>query len=292
LLGLVILISGAGRENAQNGQVTGLIILLFGIVLSLPESRARTIMGTLMILYCVELKPHVALPLILFFYKDIKYCVKWLPVAAIILHSSINLYVGEVLEIDLIKRLINLSTQDPSNQWPDINNLLPLVDNFLNQATIVKASGVVIYAILLVRVLTSQYKLPFLVMSALFSPYMHTYDLLGILAIVLSLVTLNPKVPVTSVYFLAMCLIPNMLSSATLLVLSLILSLIIISLYANSFSLSSQYFNLALIVMSIVLFFAATSSSNELIARSGIVVTVCLGLMGLTERRSVAKKKR
>jgi hypothetical protein len=292
LIGLVIMISGPGRESVQNGQVTGLIILLFGIVLSLPESRAKTIIGTLMILYCVELKPHVSLPLLLFFYRDLKNCIKYLPVAALILHSLINIYVGEVLEIDFIERLINLSSQDPSNPWPDINNLLPLVDIFLNQATIVKAFGLVIYAFLLLKVLTSKHKLQFLVMSVLFSPYIHTYDLLGILVIVLAAVILNSKAHVTSVYFIALCLIPNMLNSPTLLALSCILSLSIILLYTSSFSFSLHYFKITIVVSSIVLFFVATSSSNELIARSGIVVTVCLGLIGLIERSSAVKQKR
>jgi hypothetical protein len=292
IIGLVILISGSGRENVQNGQVTGFIILLFGIVLSLPESKAKTIIGTLMILYCVELKPHVSLPLLLFFYKDIKNCLKYLPVAALILHSLINLYVGEVLEIDFVTRLISLSNQDPLNPWPDINNLLPLVDVFLNQATIVKAFGLVIYTFLLLRVLTDKHKLQFLVMSALFSPYMHTYDLIGILAIVLTSVILNSKSHVTSVYFLALCLIPNMFNSPTLLVLSCILSLCITLIYTNSFSLSIDYFTIAIFVISIILFFAANNSSNDLIGRSAIVVTVCLGLIGLIDRSSTTKEKR
>ena len=292
LIGLVILISGSGRENVQNGQVTGFIILLFGTVLSLPQSRAKTIIGTLMILYCVELKPHVSLPLLFFFYKDIKDCIKYLPIAALVIHSSINLYVGEVLEIDFVARLITLSNQDLSNPWPDINNLLPLVDIFINQATIVKVFSLIIYAFLLLRVLTSKHKLQFLIMSVLFSPYMHTYDLIGILAIVLTSVILNSKSRVTSVYFLALCLIPNMLNSPTLLILSCILSLSIFLLYTNSLSLTIDYFTIAIFAVSVVLFFAATNSSNDLIARSGIVVTVCLGLMGLIERSSTAKEKR
>jgi len=290
LVGSVTLFTAAGRENIQNGQVTGLILLLFGIVLNLPESRIKNIIGTLMVLYCIELKPQVSIPILVFFYPDFKKILKYVPVAVVFLHTLIDAYVGEILEIDFLKRLINLSSQDPSNPWPDINNLLPLIDNLVNQTTVTKVFGVAIYSIVVVSMLKREYKVPLLVFSALFSPYMHTYDLIGIFAIVLSMFALNSRKSIYSVYFLALCLVPNMLNSIYLFLLAIVISLITVQLMIKTLDSSFSRFKATLVLCSIALSLSLNNINDGLLSRSGFVVMVCLGLLGLQERRSIFEK--
>lgn len=178
---LLVVITSINRENLVNGQITGLILLSIAYAKKLLAECKYLYLASALSLFAIEMKPHITIPLILFMFHNISIPWKKFLTFTIGAHLSIFLFNGNLLEKDFLKQIITRSVSNPEIQWENTNNLLPLIDVFVDNPSITKSIGLLIVIVSCVIVtLRTKYSPIMLFLLFLFMPYIHLYDLLGI----------------------------------------------------------------------------------------------------------------
>ena len=187
-LSLIACITSVNRENLINGQITGLILLAIASAQILNSNNRYPLLGAGLTLFALEMKPQVSIPLILFLWKKEDLHWKRILIFAIPVHAAINLYNGRFLERDFLSQILKTSTTNPHNTWENTSNLLPILDQAIGNASYTKSTGILIVLLSCIYLARRQrFKVIYpLFLTALFMPYIHLYDLLGITIICLA----------------------------------------------------------------------------------------------------------
>jgi hypothetical protein len=179
---LIVAMSSINRENLVNGQITGFILLAIVISYKLIVSSNHLLFSSTLLLFAMEMKPQVVIPLTLFLFRGKVVPWKKLLIVALVSHSLINILNGNFLDRDFVRQILEKSTSNPNKIWENTNNLLPILDQFLNNPSITKIFGLLIVIIFCLHILFTKSDFPIfsLIVATLFMPYIHLYDMLGL----------------------------------------------------------------------------------------------------------------
>lgn len=228
----IVLISAINRENIVNLQITGIILLSIALATLIPSNFISDNFVALLLLFSLEMKPHVSLPLIIILGFKNRFPYKKMFLIGLLLHVLLDLINGRILEIDFLGQLLKRSTENMNQKWENSNNLLPLIDAIVVNPTVVKILGIIITIIAFKFLLTGSrtHKIVALITMPLVMPYFHLYDLLGILIIVLAHFFRSERLSILSTCSILILLSPlQPLNALTLIVLVMVLTVLLAS---------------------------------------------------------------
>jgi len=180
----VSIIFSSNRELLVNHQINGMVVIFIAGFWFLrgTSSKIGFLTGTFCAAVALDLKPHIALPIlvVLFFAeKNLKGGVTTLFWVALS-HSLCNFWLGTVTEVKWLQNLSDISKDDP---WADVANIWPLLGHLPVDHEILKLLATLSYLVVIAILgyLAFQKSNAFLVMVALSTPvigiYSHLYDL-------------------------------------------------------------------------------------------------------------------
>ncbi len=181
----LILISSVNRENLVNGQITGLILLAIAIGIRYLNQTKSSLLSVFCLGFAIEMKPQVAIPLIIFLFSRNQFPARGVFLYFIVTRICLFAISGKFIEIDLAILLLTKSTKNPNGEWHDTNNILPILDHFINNSSVLRGIGLVATLVLLWGI-AARKSLTFLILLPVVFPYIHLYDLTGTLIIALT----------------------------------------------------------------------------------------------------------
>ncbi len=224
----LILVSAVNRENLVNGQITGLILLAIAASVEFSKIRRISLFAIPFLGFAIEMKPQVAIPLILFLFTRKTFPFKSVVVYFFLSRVALFFISGEIVEIQLLGILLTKSTKNSEGVWNDTHNVLPVLDYFLNNSSLVRAIGLILTLALILVIMIKKSVLSLILLPAVL-PYIHLYDLIGILVISLTHKTKGPNMNLSWIIILGILISPLKFFSIPTLILIALFSLAIVS---------------------------------------------------------------
>jgi hypothetical protein len=279
-ISLIVAISSVNRENLVNGQITGLILLAIAQGRNLSSRIHFSFLQSGLIVFAVEMKPQVAIPLMLFLWK--KQELHWIRIVvfASVAHVIINFYNGDFLEKDFISQILRTSTSNSGKTWENTNNLLPILDELIKNDSITKmlGLGIVLISCMYIFNKTDEKSIYALAFTALFMPYIHLYDLLGIT--VICLIKLHKARAFTGIHVVAIMILLSPLKNIEPenLVLTALVSIVLMS--NNSMRIEKEVFpGILLVLLFIPNLLPGIRPNSNVILNSWITTSVLIALL-------------
>jgi hypothetical protein len=226
------------------------------------------------------MKPQVAIPLMLFLWK--KQELHWIRIVgfASVAHMIINFYNGHFLEKDFISQILRTSTSNSGKNWENTNNLLPILDELIKNDSITKmlGLGIVLISCMYMFIKTDEKSIYALAFTALFMPYIHLYDLLGIT--VICLVRLHKARVLTGIHLVAILILLSPLKNIEPenLVLTALVSIVLMS--TNSMRIETEFFpGTLLVLLFIPNLLPSIRPNSNVILNSWITTSVLIALL-------------